>query len=160
MGFVQQAKEIGFAPPVFVGSPPGWPAAFGGSPLSEGVWLYGAWAPAIKEVNDVSRAFAEAYAKEYNEQPATYFAPLGYANMYIVAEAIERAGTVEKGALIAALEKTNYNSPTGDVVTFTPSKIIKHQGIKKQKILQYQGGEQQVIWPFEVATAKPVWPKK
>lgn len=158
MGFVQQAKEIGFAPPIFLGSPPGWPAGFGKSPLSEAVWLYGMWAPAIKEVSDVSKHFWDAYVKEYGEQPATYFSPLGYANVYIVAEAIKRAGTMEKPALIAALEKTEYKSPTGDVVTFSPSKIIKHQGIKKQKILQYQHGGQQVIWPFEVATAKPIYP--
>ncbi|MDA8189697.1 MAG: ABC transporter substrate-binding protein [Dehalococcoidales bacterium] len=158
MGFVQQAKEIGFAPPIFLGSPPGWPVAFGKSPLSEAVWLYGMWAPAIKEVSDVSKGFLDAYVKEYGEEPATYFSPLGYANVYIVAEAIRRAGTIDKPALIAALERTEYKSPTGDVVTFTPSKIIKHQGIKKQKILQYQHGQQQVIWPFEVATAKPAYP--
>lgn len=158
MGFVQQAKEINFAPPIFVGSPPGWPATFGKSPLSEGVWLYGMWAPAIKEVSDVSKRFWDAYVKEYGEEPATYFCPLGYTNVYVVAEAIARAGTMDKAALIAALEKTEYKSPTGDVVTFSPSNIIKHQGIKKQKILQYQQGQQQVIWPFEVSTAKPIYP--
>lgn len=165
MGFVVQAKEIGFAPPLFIGSPPGWPAGFGKSPLSEGVALYGMWAPAIKQVSEVSKHFWEAYIKEYKEEPVTYFCPLGYANVYVVSEAIKRAGTIEKVALISALKKTEYKSPLGEVITFSPSKIIKNQGIRKQKILQYQGGEQQVIWPFEFATATlkypfPSWEKR
>ena len=50
----------------------------------------------------------------YNEEPATYFAPLGYTNVYVVAEAITRAGTLEKEALITALEATSYVSPVGE----------------------------------------------
>jgi branched-chain amino acid transport system substrate-binding protein len=162
---MEQAKEIGFAPPIFVGAPPGWPADFGKSPLAEGVTLYGMWAPSIKEVSKVSKHFWDAYIKEYSQDPATYFAPLAYTNVYFVAEGIKKAGTLEKAALIRALEETKYVSPVGETLTIKPSRIIKHQGFTKQKILQWQKAIQQVIWPFEFATSKlsypfPSWEKR
>ncbi len=162
---MEQAKEIGFAPPIFLGSPPGWPPDFGKSPLAEGVALYGMWAPSIKEVSPVSKHYWDAYVKMYNEAPATYFSPLGYTNVYFVAEGIKKAGTLEKEALIKALEQTKYTSPCGEVLEIKPSNVIKHQGFTKQKILQWQKGVQQVIWPFEFATATmqypfPAWDKR
>jgi branched-chain amino acid transport system substrate-binding protein len=116
------------------------------------------WAPSIKNVSPVSEHFWDAYVAMFNEEPATYFAPLGYTNVYVVAEAIARAGTLEKEALITALEATNYASPVGETLTFTPSNLIEHQGFRKQKILQWQNGVQQVLWPFEYATALPAYP--
>jgi branched-chain amino acid transport system substrate-binding protein len=162
---MEQAKEIGFAPPIFIGSPPGWPATFGKSPLADGVTLYGMWAPSIKEVSKVSKHFWDAYLKEYNQEPATYFAPLGYTNIYFVAEGIKKAKTLEKPALIKALRETKYVSPVGETLAIKPSKVIPNQGFTKQKILQWQKGQQQVIWPFEFSTAKlaypfPAWDKR
>ncbi len=155
---MEQGKEIGFVPPVFIGSPPGWPADFGKSPLAEGVTLYGMWAPSIRQVSPVSKHFWDAYVAEYKQDPATYFAPLGYTNVYFVAEAIKRARSVDKPALIKALEETKYVSPVGETLVITPSKVIKHQGFTKQKILQWQKGVQQVIWPFEFATSQLAYP--
>ena len=155
---MEQSKEIGFVPPVFIGAPPGWPADFGKSPLAEGVTLYGMWAPSIKEVSPMSKHFWEAYIQEYNQQPATYFAPLGYTNIYFVADGIKKAKTLDKAALIKALEETKYVSPIGETLTINPSRIIKNQGFTKQKILQWQKGQQQVIWPFEFATSQLAYP--
>lgn len=155
---LEQAREVGFTPPIFVGSPPGWPADFGKSPLANGVMLYGMWAPSIKDVSPISQLFWDAYIARWNEEPATYFAPLGYTNVYVVAEAIARAGTTESEAVIAALAETAYESPIGETLTFTPSNIIKHQGFRGQKILQWQDGRQEVIWPFEFATADIMYP--
>ena len=155
---MEQTKEIGFVPPVFIGSPPGWPASFGKSPLAEGVTLYGMWAPSIKEVSPVSKHFWDAYIKEYKEEPATYFAPLGYTNICFVADAIKKAKTLDKAALIKALEETKYVSPIGETLAIKPSMTIKHQGFTKQKILQWQKGQQQVIWPFEFTTSPVVYP--
>jgi len=155
---MEQAKEIGFAPPIFLGSPPGWPPDFGKSPLAEGVYAYGMWAPSIKEVSPVSKHFWDAYLKEFNEEPVTYFCALGYINVMFLAEGIKKAGTLDAAALVKALEQTEYVSPVGETLKIAPSKVIKHQGFTKQKILQWQKGAQQVIWPFEFATAEPMYP--
>jgi len=116
------------------------------------------WAPSIKEVSQVSKHFWDAYINEYKQEPATYFCPLAYTNVYFVAEAIRKAKTLEKAALIKALEETKYVSPIGETLTIKPSKVIKHQGFTKQKILQWQKGQQQVIWPFEFSTSQPAFP--
>ena len=155
---LEQAKEIGFAPPMLIGAPPGWPADFGKSPLAEGVSLFGMWAPSLKEVSKVSKHFWDAYNKEFNEAPATYFAPLGYTNVYVVANAINKAGSLDQDKVIAALKDTKYDSPVGETLTITASRALKNQGFTKQKILQWKKGVQQVIWPLDFKTAEPAYP--
>ncbi|MEJ5184631.1 MAG: ABC transporter substrate-binding protein [Rectinemataceae bacterium] len=155
---LEQAKAMKFSPGIYLGAPPGWPIGFGSSKLARNVMLYGMWSPAINDINPVSAKFYKNYIAKYKEEPATYFAPLAYSAVYVLAEGIKAAGTTETGPLVKALEKTNYLSPLGEVITFKPSNIIKHQGITRQKILQWQNGIQEVIWPFETATAEPVYP--
>lgn len=155
---LEQAKAMKFNPGIYLGAPPGWPVGFGTSKLSDNVMLYGMWAPSINEVSATSKKFYDGFVAKYKVEPATYFAPLSYSAVYIVADAIKRAGSTNTAALITALEATNYASPLGETITFSPSNVIKHQGIRNQKILQWQNGRQEVIWPFESATAKPVYP--
>jgi len=155
---LEQAKAMKFNPGIYLGAPPGWPVGFGTSKLSDNVMLYGMWAPSINEISPASKKFYDGFVAKYKVEPATYFAPLSYSAVYIVADAIKRAGSTDTAALITALEATNYASPLGQTITFSPSNIIKHQGIRNQKILQWQNGRQEVIWPFESATAKPVYP--
>ncbi len=155
---MEQAKAMNFVPPLFIGAPPGWPADFGESALAENVTLYGMWAPAMNDVNDVSQKFYDAYVAKYDAEPATYFAPLGYTAIMVIAEAVERAGTLDTEAVIAELNASAYESPLGEIITFSPSNIISNQGIRNQKILQWQDGRQEVIWPFEFATAEPIYP--
>jgi branched-chain amino acid transport system substrate-binding protein len=109
-------------------------------------------------VSPVSGRFYDGYVKAYGTPPTNYFAPLSYSAVYVIAEAIKRAGTIEKAKLIAALEATKYDSPLGQTITFSPSNIIKHQGIRNQKILQWQNGQQEVIWPFEASNRSIVYP--
>jgi len=116
------------------------------------------WAPSINDVSAASKKFYDGFMAKYSVIPATYFAPLSYSAVYIAADAIKRAGSTDTAALIKALEATNYASPLGQTISFAPSNIIKHQGVKNQKILQWQKGRQEVIWPFESATAAPVYP--
>jgi branched-chain amino acid transport system substrate-binding protein len=155
---LEQAKEIGFAPPMFIGAPPGWPADFGKSPLAEGVTLFGMWAPSLMDVSKASKHFWEAYNAEFKEAPATYFAPLGYTNVYVLANAINKAGSLDVDKVVTALKATSYDSPVGEKLTITASNRLKNQGFTKQKILQWQKGVQQVIWPFDVKTADPSYP--
>ena len=155
---MEQAKAMGFAPPLFVGAPPGWPADFGDSELAEGVTLYGMWAPSLAGISEVSKRFSEGYVAKYGAEAATYFAPLGYSAVYMVAQAIEEAGSVETDAMVAAMKAIEYDSPLGETITFSPSNVIQNQGIRGQKILQWQNGRQEVIWPFEYQTAEPAYP--
>jgi branched-chain amino acid transport system substrate-binding protein len=165
LGMLEQAKEIGFAPAIFAGSPPAWPTDFASSPLNEGVVFYSMWNEAIKNVSKKSRAYSDAFNKTYKDSPTTYFGPLAYTNVMIVAEAIKRAGSLDKAALIKALEATAYDSPTGDKFVFAKSAVIDHQAYPSPKIMQWQKGKVVVIWPWEAATGKllypfPAWDKR
>ena len=155
---MEQARAIGFEPPLFVGAPPGWPANFGQSRLADGVTLYGMWAPALDAVSDASAHFSASYVDAYGSDPSSYFAPLGYTAVMILAQAIASVGTLDSDVLIAELRTIEYDSPLGETITFTPSKVITNQGIRRQKILQWQNGRQEVLWPFELATTEPVYP--
>ena len=155
---LEQSKAMKFTPGIYLGAPPGWPIGFGSSKLSKYVMLYGMWSPAMNDNIPASKKFYDGYVKKYNEEPATYFAPLAYSSMYLLAEGIKAAGTTETAALVKALEATKYASALGELITFKPSNLIKHQGITRQKILQWQEGFQEVIWPFEAKTAEPVYP--
>jgi len=155
---LEAAKAMKFSPPIYLGAPPGWPADMAKQPLANNVMLYGMWAPAINNVSAVSKKFYDGYVKAYGTAPTNYFAPLSYSAVYIIADAIKRAGDWTKEKLIPALEATKYVSPLGDTITFSPSNVIKHQGIRNQKILQWQNGQQEVIWPFEVASKPIVFP--
>ena len=116
------------------------------------------WAPALKEVSEISNHFWNAYIEMHGHEPATYFAPLGYTNIMFLAEAINKAGTLEKEAVIEALRTIEYESPIGAVLKIEPSNIISNQGFTSQKILQYIDGEQHVIWPFRVRHCKIKYP--
>jgi branched-chain amino acid transport system substrate-binding protein len=162
---LEQAKEVGFVPPIYIGAPPAWPVDFAVSPLNEGVFFYSMWNDAIKNVNKQSKAYSEAFYKEFKDNPTTYFGPLAYTNIMIVANAIKKAGTVETAALIKALEATAYDSPMGDKFVFGKSKVIDHQAFATPKFMQWQKGKVVVLWPFAVATGKllypfPAWDKR
>ncbi len=155
---LMQAREIGFSPKLFVGAPPGWPADFGKNPLSQGVILYGMWAPTLKDVSPIARHFWDAYVTKFNEEPVTYFAPLGYTNIMFLAEGIKKAGSLDEKLLIQALKTVEYDSPIGGILKISPSRVVKNQGFRAQKILQWQNGVQHIIWPFEYATAQLIYP--
>jgi branched-chain amino acid transport system substrate-binding protein len=155
---LEQAKEIGFAPPMYIGAPPAWPVDFAKSPLNEGVIFYSMWNEVMKDVSQRSKDYSAAFHKMFNDAPTTYFGPLAYTNIMIVAEAIKKAKTLEKTALIKALEATHYDSPTGDIFVFGKSKYINHQAYPTPKFMQWQKGKVVVLWPFKVATGKLMYP--
>jgi branched-chain amino acid transport system substrate-binding protein len=155
---LEQAKEVGFVPPIYLGAPPAWPVDFAVSPLNEGVVFYSMWNDVIKNINKKSKAYSDAFGREYKDQPTTYFGPLAYTNIMIIAEAIKKAGTLDKAALIKALEATAYDSPMGDKFIFKKSNVINHQAFATPKFMQWQKGKVVVLWPWEVATGKIVYP--
>ncbi len=62
--------------------------------------------------NETTNHVAEAYRAQFDTDPPSY-ALESYDSVWIVADAIERAGTTEPEALIAALEDTDINLAQG-----------------------------------------------
>jgi branched-chain amino acid transport system substrate-binding protein len=158
MPILEQSKEVGLNPPIYLGWPPAWPIEIASTPLNDGIFFYTFWNEVIKYTSKSSKAFCDAYYKEYKQAPTSFAAPQGYTNIMIVAEGIKRAGSLDKAALIKALEATNYDSPLGDKFVFMKSNYINHQASAQLKFMQWQKGRIQAIWPWEFATGKILYP--
>lgn len=118
------------------------------------------------DVTPKSRAYYEAYEKRWDVPPRSTGSVSGYETMYILADAIERAGTLDKEAVIAALQKTNLQLVRG-TVRFDENHQIVYGYDPKTSVLgnwiQWQDGQRVTIFPEAAATGElklPPWMKK
>ncbi|MEW5960879.1 MAG: ABC transporter substrate-binding protein, partial [Chloroflexota bacterium] len=69
------------------------------------------------------KKFIAAYNKEYSHDPENAFAALGYDTMYLIVDAIKRAGSTDAAAIKKAIEETkDFPGITGSI-TFGSSHI-------------------------------------
>ena len=68
----------------------------------------------IKDESEKVQNFIKAYKETYNEEPSA-FAALGYDAAYVVAKAIEEAGSTDQAAIVDALKNTSYDGVTGSM---------------------------------------------
>ena len=79
--------------------------------------------------------FIKAYKDTYKEDPSA-FSALGYDAVYMMKEAIEKAGSTEKQAIVDALKDIEYDGITG-YLTFDEN----NNPVKAVTILKIQNGE-------------------
>jgi branched-chain amino acid transport system substrate-binding protein len=165
---VRNAKQVGFKPKLLLDTVGvGFPE-FQTSLGKDAEYVCGieVWSPAVNyktgppfPITHTSEWVAK-YEKKYGKEP-DYWSLLAYTNLYVIADAIERAGTLERGALIKALEKTDLQSPIGRV-KWVPGQFVSrpHQAefAMKMVIFQWQGGKKVVLYPKEVATGTVIYP--
>jgi branched-chain amino acid transport system substrate-binding protein len=86
---------------------------------------------------DGIKKFIAAYNKEYGHDPENAFAALGYDTMYLMADAIKRAGSTDAAAIIKAIQETkDYPGITGKI-TFGNSHIPQ----KGVTLIKIEGGK-------------------
>jgi len=111
--------------------------------------------------------FVEAYQKKYGLEPEGYGTSTSYMTPYVLKDAIERAGSLDSDAVIAALEKTDMVGVYGRI-RFNPK---NHQVIPSVDpnegavgtIFQWQAGKRVVVFPPKIAMGEiklPPWMKK
>lgn len=61
------------------------------------------------------QAFYDAYNAQYGNDPSSYVAVIGYDEVYVVADAIERADRAEPAAIIEQLATTDYTGISGRI---------------------------------------------
>lgn len=94
--------------------------------------------------------FYDKYVKRFDDYPGHPAAI--YDGIYVLKEAIERAGTLDTDAVIAELEKTSYRAALGRIV-FTPRDhkwphdIIWGPGFATSVGVQWRNGKHVVVWP-------------
>lgn len=108
--------------------------------------------------------FYRAYKKRWLVEPEGYGTSTSYVGVHVLADAIERAGTLDPGALITALEKTDKISVYGRI-RFDPKshQVIASNDPKKGAVgtwFQWQDGKRIVVWPSTIAMGNikiPPW---
>ena len=152
MTIVKQMKELDFNPKAVVfiraADPPVWSQNLGKDGdyflLSPG-WHFAARYPKVTEVND-------AHQKRFN-RPADPLVGPAYACVQILAEAITRAGSLDREKIRDAIAATNMTTVVGPV-RFRPDGT----GEVKVFFQQWLKGKQELIWPKDFATAQFGYP--
>lgn len=93
--------------------------------------------------------FVQSFNAKYNEEPNS-FAALGYDCVYMLRDAIAKAGTLDNAAVRTALEQTNGNYVTGHL-TFD----AKHNPVKSAVMLEIVKGNDGKLTTAYKTTVNP-----
>ncbi|HKB55776.1 MAG TPA: ABC transporter substrate-binding protein [Ramlibacter sp.] len=128
---------------------------------TEGV-LYNAVSGPGVAVTPKTLPFVDAFKKKYGNFPS-YAGYTSYDDVYMIADAVKRAGSTNSDKLVAAMEKTDYVSTIGRIV-FKPKGDPHPHALKTGKgyitglMLQWQDGKQVNVWPKALANGKMKFP--
>ena len=112
---------------------------------AEGVLYQGVSGPNVA-VTPKSVPFAEDFKKRYGNYPS-YAGYTAYDEVYYIADAVKRAGSVEADKVVDALEKTDWEGTIGRVQFYGKDDPFTHsikygKGLITGLMLQWQGGKQ------------------
>ncbi len=153
MAMARQMKELGYNPE-FVNmtqacSARGWPGKAGG--IGEYVVALENWIPGLKwPKND--RLIRDA-KKRLGGQLPWCGVGTGYTDVQVLADGIERAGTLDRGKIRDALSTTNMMTVQGPVKA-RPDGTFENMVY----LCQWQKGEYVPVWPKQYAIASPIFP--
>ena len=142
---VKQARELGITAPIIGGD--GWDSPklveLGGAPALNNTFFTNHYS--VDDNSPASKAFVEAYKKEYGQNPDA-LAVLGYDAAKLLIDAIQRANSLDKAKIQAALATTKaYPAITG-ATTLNAT----HDAVKSAVIIEMKNGKQ-----IFKATVKP-----
>jgi len=134
---VKQAREMGITAPIIGGD--GWDSPklveIATPKALENTYFTNHYS--VDEGSDASKAFVEAYKKEYGQAPDA-MSVLGYDAANVLIDAIKRANSVEPAKIREALAATK------DFVTITGSTTLNesHDAVKNAVIIKMKDGKQ------------------
>ncbi|GAB4256186.1 MAG: ABC transporter substrate-binding protein [Deferrisomatales bacterium] len=154
LGFMSAAEQPGF-----------WEASKGNCEYTVVNVVNGGNAPA--EITPWTMKFVKAYEKRWGLEPEGYGTSSSYMAVYALKDAIERAGTLDPDAVVAALEQTDLMGVYGRI-RFDPK---SHQVIPSTDpnegavsgMFQWQDGKRVTFWPKAGAIGElklPPWMKE
>ena len=126
--------------------------------LLEAVWELGN-VPSVKY--PPSKAFYDAYKAKYKTALQAGHGPApAYESVYVLKEAIERAGTIEPDAVVAALKKTDRAGVMGRIRFDEGNQVVYGTDPTKEAVaVMFQwseAGEQRIVYPTTIADKK-IW---
>jgi branched-chain amino acid transport system substrate-binding protein len=121
---------------------------------------------APSNASDWTMKFVNAYKKRWGLEPEGYGTSSSYMAVYVLKDAIEKAGTLDSDAVVAALEKTDVMGVYGRL-RFDPKshQVIPSLDPKEGAvgtIFQWQAGKRVVVFPKSIAMGEielPPWMK-
>ena len=142
---VKQAREMGINAPVVGGD--GWDSPklveIGGAAALNNTYFTNHYS--VEDNSPASKAFADAYKKEYGQMPDA-LAVLGYDAANLLIDAIKRANSVDKSKIQAALAATKAFPAITGATTLNAT----HDAVKSAVIIEMKNGKQ-----IYKATVKP-----
>jgi branched-chain amino acid transport system substrate-binding protein len=122
---------------------------------------------APSEATPWTMKFYNAYAKKWNVEPEGLGSSSSYMAVYVLRDAIERAGTLNSDKVVSELEKTDVMGVYGRL-RFDPKshQVIPSLDPKEGAVgtvLQWQAGKRIVVFPKSIATGEiklPPWMNK
>jgi branched-chain amino acid transport system substrate-binding protein len=114
-------------------------------------------------VTSKTKPFAAAFKAKFGTDPA-YTGYTAYDEVYIIAEAITRAGGTDPDKMVTEMEKTNFEGTIGQIQFYGKDDEFTH-GIKSGPgtvtglVFQWQNGKQVVVWPKAIAQGKLKYPE-
>jgi branched-chain amino acid transport system substrate-binding protein len=128
---------------------------------TEGVLYFGVSGPGVA-VTERTLPYVDAYTKKFGGAPG-YAGYTAYDEVYIIAEAVKRAGSTESDKLVTAMEATDFVGTIGRT-QFLPKGDPHVHGLKigpgliTGLMLQWQNGKQVNLWPASLAAGKLTFP--
>jgi branched-chain amino acid transport system substrate-binding protein len=128
---------------------------------TDGVLYQGVSGPGVA-VTPKTLPFVDAFQKAYGNAPS-YAGYTAYDDVYMIADAIHRAGSTDGEKLVAAMEATDYVGTIGRI-EFLPKGDPHVHGLKTGAgfitglFLQWQNGAQVNVWPADLAKGKLTFP--
>jgi branched-chain amino acid transport system substrate-binding protein len=128
---------------------------------TEGVLYFGVSGPGVA-VSDKTLPFVDAFVKKYGNYPG-YAGYTAYDEVYIIAEAVARAGSTDSDKLVTAMEATDFVGTIGRTAFLPKGDPAVHglrvgEGYLTGLVLQWQNGQQINMWPDKLAKGKIAFP--
>ena len=113
-------------------------------------------------VTPKTNPFTDNYTKKFGATPS-YAGYTSYDDVYMIADAIKKAGGTNPDKLVTAMEATNYVGTIGRYVFNGKTSPFTHtfkvgKGYVTGLMVQWQDGKQVTIWPPDVAQGKMAFP--
>ena len=124
--------------------------------LSEFIYVTEPFSPMLP-VGEV-KARADEFEKKY-DTPMDMYGAFFYTGLYIIADALERAGSVDKAKIRDALTKVNIEvGKKGNLFPYAATFDDQGQAPATTSFCQWKSGIKEIVYPTATATAKPVIP--
>jgi branched-chain amino acid transport system substrate-binding protein len=173
VGIVRAASEIGLSPKMFGGGMIGLaftPIKQQLGPLLNGIAAYDVYAPEptmkFPGIDDFLKRYQARAAGAGVDPLGHYLPPYAYAEMQILAQAVNAVGSIDHAKIAAYIHATKFGTIVGDVKFADNGEwekgralLVQYQNVKGNDINQFrQAGTQVILYPPELKSGKLIYP--